>query len=321
MNTIPLIFRQSQIPYTVMGGSPKPRLGKYLFPLTVLILNRGARLFQQDIFTELPSDESLEVISIAGPDITHDLESLTKKYPYVKFLLLHEKCTVGEKVNIGMEEAMARLVLVIWNDMRISPSSLTARLWEKIEKQNTLCTVPILKNKKGETIPSMQTPGYFKKTFKLVPWNPLRNGMKSLFPFDFCGIYNKEKFKQCGGYDRNLQTPFWQKADFGFRVFLWGESILCNTSLLFHYKYGIPLEENTPDESYKLFYLKNLCVDFRSDRGVLSFRNFCSYLVKSNAGFLTSLKEFLYIQRWVTLNKYRFRRDARSLIELWEIPE
>jgi len=321
MNTIPSIFKHTQIPYTVMGGAPKPRISKYVFPVSVVILNRGGRLFQHDMFTELPFKESLEVISIEGPDIAYDVESFSRKYPHVKFLLLHEKCTTGEKVNIAIEEAMAKLVIVIWNDMRISQSSLAGRLLDKIEKQNTLCTVPILKNKKGDTIPTIQIPGYVKKAFKIIPWNPLHDGMKSLFAFDFCGIYNKEKYRLSGGYDRNIKTPFWQKIDFGFRIFLWGENILCNTSLLFHYKYEIPFEENTPDESYKSFYLKNLCVDFRSDKGVLPFRKFIKYLIKSNTGFITSLKDFLHIKKWVALNKYRFRRDARSLIELWETPE
>ncbi|MEJ2662725.1 MAG: hypothetical protein P8107_01590 [Spirochaetia bacterium] len=321
MSTTPTIFKRPQISYTVMGGAPKPRVSKYLFPVSIVILNRGGRLFQHDVFNDLPRKESLEVIFIEGPDIAYDVESLSRRYPNVRFLLLHEKCTAGEKVNIGIEEAMSRLVFIIWNDMKISQSSLASRVLEKILHQNALCTVPILKNKKGDTIPSIQTPGYEKKAFKIIPWNPLRDGMKSLFAFDYCGIYNKEKYRLCGGFDGNITTPFWQKADFGFRCFLWGENIVCNTSLLFHYNYELSFEDNTPDESYKLFYLKNLCVDFRSDRGVLPFRHFFRYMIKSNTGIITSLKEFLNVRKWVILNKYRFRRDAKRLIELWEDPE
>jgi hypothetical protein len=321
MSTIPLTFKQTRISYTVMGGVPKPRVGKYAFSVSIVVLNRGGRLYQHDMFTELPSHESLEIISIEGPDVAYNVENLSRKYPHVKFLLLHEKCTTGEKVNIAVEEAMSRLVIVMWNDMKISQSSLTGRVLDKIEKQNTLCTVPILKNKKGDTVPSIQIPGYVKKNFKIIPWNPLHDGMKSLFAFDFCGVYNKEKYRLSGGYDRNITTPFWQKADFGFRVFLWGENIVCNTSLLFNYKYEVPFEENTPDKSYKSFYLKNLCVEFRSDKGVLPFRKFFKYVIKSDTGFITSLKDFLVVKKWVVLNKYRFKRDARSLIELWETPE
>jgi hypothetical protein len=321
MSIIPTISNRSQISYTVMGGTPKPRVSKYLFPVSIVILNRGGRLFQHDVFTDLPYKESLEVLFVEGPDVAYDVENLSRKYPHVRFLLLHQKCTPGEKVNLGIEEAMAKLVFVVWNDMKISQSSLASRQLERLEKPETLCTVPVYKNKKGDTIPSIQIPGYVKNRLQIVPWNPLHDGMKSLFAFDYCGIYDKEKYRLCGGYDGAIKTPFWQKVDFGFRAFLWGQSIICNTSLLFHYKYEVPLEENTPDESYKLFYLKNLCVDFRSDRGVLPFRRFFRYMIKSDTGIVTSLREFFYIKKWVALNKYRFRRDAKSLIELWETPE
>ena len=34
---------------------------------------------------------------------------------------------------------------------------------------------------------------FFKRKLKIMPWNMINDNMESLYPFDYCGIYNKEK--------------------------------------------------------------------------------------------------------------------------------
>lgn len=113
----------------------------------------------------------------------------------------------------------------------------------------------------------------------------------------------------------------WQKLDFGFRSFMWGEKIICDTSFRFAYRNEIPAEDTTPESSYKLFFLKNLCVRFQGDMGVLPYSRFLSYLFKSGGTFLQALEEFKMVRAWVWKNRYRYQQDARSVTELWEIPE
>ena len=67
--------------------------------------------------------------------------------------------------------------------------------------------------------------------------------------------------------------------------------------------------------------LFDLAVDFRRDIGILSIRRILPYIFSSNTGPISSIKEFLTVKRWVKLNKYRFKQDARSLIELWQVPD
>jgi hypothetical protein len=289
--------------------------------MSIVILNRGGRLFRESALDELPDRDVYEVISVEGPEAAPEIELLVKKYPHVRFLLLHAPCTAGERVNLGIEEAQAKLVLVCSSDLHIPQPAFSKRLLETIETRNVLCTLPILKNHKLETIPSIHVPGFFDKRLKLVPWNPLYDGMKSIYAFDYTGIYNKEKYRFSGGYDAAIRSPYWQKVDFGFRGYLWGEEFSVNTSFYFQYRAELPLEDSTPDEGYKLFYLKNISVDFRRDKGVLGFRNFLRYFIKSNSSFFRALKEYRFVQRWVFENRYRFKTDARSLIELWQAPE
>jgi hypothetical protein len=315
------ISNAPRIPYAVFGGAAKPRVRKYLFPLSIVILNRGGKLFRESALDELAAWDSGEVLSIEGPEAAPDVESLARKYPAVRFLLLQEECTVGEKVNLGIEEAQAKLVFVVASDMHIPLPTLSRRILEKIEARGLLCTLPVLKNPRQETIPSLQVPGFFSKRLKIVPWNPLYDGMKSAFPFDYVGVYNKEKFRFSGGYDGALRSPYWQKADFGLRSFLWGEELAVNTSIYCRYRQDVKAEDNTPDESYKLFYLKNVSVEFRRDRGVLGYRKFTTYFLKSGAGFFRSLKEFRAARRWVWENRYRFKTDARNLVDVWPVPE
>ena len=204
--------------------------------------------------------------------------------------------------------------------MRLSPSSLSERLVERLREQKLLCAVPLLQNPRLETVPSIMAPAFHGKLLKVLALQPSADGMMSLFPFDYCGIYSKEKFVVIGGYDQSMVSPYWQKMDFGFRSFMWGEKILCNTSLRMSYSGEVSSEDATPDESYKFFFLKNLSIRFTGDSGALPMSRFFSYFPKAG-GLISGLREFSEVRKWVEVNRYRFKQDARSITELWELPE
>ncbi|GAH39464.1 unnamed protein product, partial [marine sediment metagenome] len=151
-----------------------------------------------------------EIICIEGPHIPYDIEPLSRKFPNIRFLLLQDKASVGEKINLGIDEARSRLVLVAWSDMKISFSLSLTKVLEKIGGAETLCTVPLLKNQTSEIVPSIQIPAFIKGKLKLIPKEPVEEGMKTLFPFDYCGVYSKDKYLLTGGFDHLMTNPYWQ---------------------------------------------------------------------------------------------------------------
>ncbi|MEW5817548.1 MAG: hypothetical protein AB1798_19385, partial [Spirochaetota bacterium] len=222
MNTIPTTFKRLRTPYTVVGGQKIDKKIRQPSLLSIVLLNRGGRLYRNEVFEELEKMGDIEIFSIEGPGVTCDVEVLSRRFPNVKFLMLHQNASRGEQVNIGIEEAHGKCVFVLWDDMRISTASLSSRLIDKIYRQDVLCSVPLLQNQKGETLPCIQVPAFYKRFLRVVPLPPKNDGMNTLFPFDFAGIYNKEKFFLTGGYDYNFKNPYWQKMDFGFRGHMWG---------------------------------------------------------------------------------------------------
>jgi len=119
-------------------------------------------------------------------------------------------------------------------------------------------------------------------------------------------------------YDPEILNPYWQKLDFGFRAHMWGEQLLCSTSLRIRYLGEHEAEDTTPDESYGRFYLKNLAVRFDSDAGSLPLSRFLSYAGKRGGSPIARIKEFREASEWVKTHRFRFCRDARSVTELWE---
>ena len=320
MNTIPTTSKSLRAPYTVVGGKKSDRNGKLVGPLSVLLLNRGGRPFKPTVFSDLEELKALEVLSIEGPASAYDVENLSHRFPNIRFLVLHRPVTDGEKVNMGIEECRGKFVLVIWNDMKSVSRSLSPRLMESIVRKDVLCTVPAMQNTRSEVLPTIETPAFHKKRLRVIPLQPSAEGAPSIFPFDYCGIYHKERFTLTGGFDHVLSNPYWQKLDFGYRSYMWGEQIVNNRSLRFTYQDRLPEENASRDESYKLFFLKNLAIRFNRDNGRLPRGSFLPYLLKSGGDFITAMREFREVRRWIDLNRYRFRLDARSVTELWEVP-
>jgi len=289
---------------------------RYPFPLTLLVLGRGDRLFRSELLKDLEKRNIGEVLWVEGHEPSADVESLAHDFPGVRFLLLKAPCTMGERVNIGIGEAGAPLVLALWSDTRLSavPHPLLAAL----EKSPVTCTVPTARNARREPIPSWQSPLGRRRRFTLSFHAPRRSGERTLYPYDFCGIYNREKFAQSGGYDPGIASPYWQKLDFGFRTILWGERLEGSTDYSLTYTGAPPEEDTTPDAGYKLFWLKNVAVRIRRDAGVLPALRAFEYMARSDTGPLDAMREFRAVRAWVRTHRYRFRRDARDIVERWE---
>lgn len=320
MNTIPSTARRLRVPYTVVGGSRSLAGGRLPRSLSIVLLNRGGRPFKSSVFTQLFELGASEILSVEGPGAQYDIEALSRRYPEVRFLLLTSQVTQGERVNAGMEEAKGEYVLVLWNDLKID-AGLTPRAFEELVKRPVLCTVGALQNQKREAIPSIQTPALYRRQLKIVPSMPGSVEAPTIYPFDYCGLYRKEQFSLIGGFDHLFENPYWQKLDFGFRAFLWGERIVCRPSLRMRYLADPPTEDTSRDESYKLFFLKNLAVRFQRDVGKLPVGQLMRYLFRSGGDLITAYREWRDVARWVSLNQYRFTQDAREVTELWEMQE
>ena len=321
MNTIPTTSKRLRIPYTVVSGGTRVKQQKNPGNLSLLILNQGNTLYKTDLLREVENMGFSEIISIENPGVSYDVENISRKIPSIKFLLMQESCTTGEQINIGIEEAESDFVFVIWNNMKISYTSLSVRLIEYLYDEKPICTVPVLKNMDNNMIPSISIPAFQKKSLKIIFTFPKRKGVKSLFPFDYAGIYNREKYLYCGGYDFSIKNSYWQKMDFGMRVNLWGEKIVCFTALQTSYIADSLADDNSIDQYYRKFYLKNLAVRFNGDSGYLPGSRFLQYLSRSGEGFFTAKKNFEEARKWVELNKFRFKYDCRSLTELWKDPD
>ncbi len=320
MSTIPTTSKSLRVPYTIVGGSKEDRGLQVSPPLSILLLHRGSRPYRQEYFKELEQLGDIEILSVETVSASYDIDSLSQKYPRIKFLLLHEEMSRGEQINMGMKEAAGQFVFVMWSDMKIS-SQLNPYLLQRIVEADRLCSVPIIQNTKLETVPSIKVPAFHKRNLRVLPMLPQKNKMKTLFPFDYSGIYQREKFLLTGGYDYLIESSYWQKMDFGFRAHMWGEAIECESAFRVRYLAAEPTEDTTPDAGYKLFFLKSLSIRFSGDMGTLPWGRFFPYYFRSGSSLLNALREFKQVRRWVTVNQYRFIMDARDVTELWEVPE
>ena len=320
MNTIPTTSNRVRVPYTIVGEK-KADKSLILSPvLSLLVLNRGGRPFRVDYLKELQKLGPIEILSVEGAAPVYDIEALARKFSGVKFLLFHKDVSTGEKVNIGLKESSGRYVLVIWNDMKPG-YLLSPRFLKALETTDALCSVPVMQNSKTEIIPSIKAPAFYHKKLKVLSLMPSTGGMESLYPFDYTGIYSKERFFLTGGFDYTITNSYWQKMDFGFRAHMWGEHIVCNTGLKVSYLGEDLLENTTPDEKYRLFYLKNLSLRYSGDAAFLSWWKFPGYYLKSGSSLVGAWKDFKAVREWVEINKYRFTCDALSITDLWEVSE
>ncbi|MGP1594873.1 MAG: hypothetical protein ACTTH8_06475 [Treponema sp.] len=317
MNTIPITFNERKISHTIIGGTRfTGRTAEESF--CVIVLNRGRKYYRTVFFEELTAAGFSSIISIELNNQIAGIESLSNKYPFIKFLFPRESLTIGEMINIGLAETSAPYVLVLWSDVHIPKGSFTSGLLEKIKEADLLCAAPVLSNIRGESLLNQIVPSLHGNSFSTEQLACIKDKTATIYPYDFIGVYNRSKCIQIGGFDYAMHNPYWQNLDYGFRAHLWGESVRIFTSFRVQYETESAAEDVSIDASYRRFYLKNLAQEMDDEGAYIPYRLFIPYMRKSGLNPFAAWKYFSAARRWTEANKYRFKTTARQLTAHWE---
>jgi hypothetical protein len=293
--------------------------------LSAVLLNRGARYPRRTLFQVFEKTGFVYVISVEGKEDRYDIEELSGRFPFVRFILLKDEINQGACVNLAVSELDSPLFFVLWNDLRILHGTAAGRMARLLadragETGRRLCTVPVMQNSGYDTLPTLVSPGFHRGRIKTLPYVPLREGNPTLYPFDYVGIYDRLGFMRLGGFDSTIKSPYWQLMDFGVRARLWGEDIAGTQLVRVCYDGEVPPEDSSAGLSYKRFFLKNLAPVFRDDSAGLPLGRFPAYLFTSGEGPLAAWEEYSDARQWVERNRYRFTTDMENMVKNWEQP-
>lgn len=315
MNTIPSLFNERQINRTVLGG--KEFMPEIKLRLGVILLNSKASHFRESVLKNLVNMGFQQIVCIENNADNYSIDEIAHKFPFIKFIVPLETVTEGELINIGMSECSCDKVLVIKDTLKIDADFLSSRVAEKLNQSDIFCIAPRLACPGINAFPLVFAPSVYNSTFRIEYSPVITDGVQTLYPLDNIAVYDRQKFIQLGGFDYTITSPHWQTVDFFFRSWLWGEKIQMTTMILLNYDTKYPVEDLTPDLSYSRFYMKNLLPVFDMDHGVIPLSSILVYLLRSGCGLIESLRQFFGARDWVKKNMYRFKCDAKFLVENW----
>ena len=327
MSTIPTIFNEKVASYTAVGGKERSASSG----ISLVILNRPG-FSRRSFFQEIEKTGFDNVISIESSSPHYDIEELSGRFPFVRFILPENELNLGQQINLAASEVESPLFYVYRSDMKVVAGGTAKIMAERLsvneDEKSTgfkrLCTIPLILNSNYEILPTLVAPMTEKRKIRTAFFEPQTEDSRlkgigiSLYPFDGIGIYDRQRFIQLGGYDETLKNIHWQLMDFGFRAFLWGEEIAFNVQFKLSYDGEMPSEDQTVEESYKRFYLKNLAPVFRNDYAHLPFYKFPRFFSITGNDLFSSWEEFRQTRNWVKKNKYRFKSDAGSVTNRWD---
>ena len=310
--------------YTVIGG--RERLGSA--GLSAVLLNRGRRYARRNMFHDMKKSGFDTIVSVEPPPAQYDIEELAAQFPFVRFVLLSENISLGEQINLAVSELDTPLFFILWNDLRFISGGGAHRMVERLSYPmdngdkspcKRLCTVPIIQSQRFETLPTLIAPALHRKKIHTRVINPSQEGLRTLYPFDGVGIYDRERFIRMGGFDGTLKSRYWQLMDFGFRAHLWGEEISATQALKLSYEGSPPAEDNSTGTDYHRFYLKNIAPVFRKDYAHLPLHRFPGFLFQTRKSLFAAFENFTEGRRWVHTNRFRWRCDPRAIVGLWNL--
>ncbi|MDC7225088.1 MAG: hypothetical protein PQJ60_15165 [Spirochaetales bacterium] len=320
MNTTPITFERNDMEYTLIGGPEKTSRPLEPEGFSVLLLPRGGKPFRKELLSELFKLNCREIISVEVGDHSIKPDEFCPTASGVHVLRIKGEPTTGDIINIGVKEACGKFVFVLWSDMVLPSGKISSRVFEKIDERNHFCTVPVFTDDE-KILPTCSAPLMNRqRNVEVVFHNNTEGGSHTLFPSDYCGIYQREKFMALGGFDGKIANPYWQLMDLGFRVALWGESIPFQEALKISYLGDIPSLDITTDRDYGHFFMKTQAIVVKNGMGRLPGYRLFSLLAHSRGSGAEVFREFSLIRSWVKQNRKRFKQDVITLLAEWNCP-
>lgn len=319
MTSIPLTFSEHQISRAIIGGYNNHEEKE--LNISVILLNKKGAQFKLPLYENLIQCNFRSIISVEAAGGDFSIEEVSKKYPSIKFIIPQEKTNDGDLINIAMSEVDSEYVLVLRDTVNIPSGFILPNLAESLTKKNIFCIVPRLFDVSKTAVPCSFSPKIDKNHFEVDSSRVMMDGLKTLYPFDYIALYNREKFIQLGGYDWTINSPYWQILDLGLRSWLWGEETRITALLQFNYIENPPLQDKTSNIDYLRYYLKNEMPILKNGKGFIKKSNFFTFKLQSSCGFFEAKRQFNDARNWVEKNKYRFTMDLETFINKWSIDE
>ena len=302
--------------YAVVGNPWSPG-SRFHLRVSLVVLPRGPGLFRPEVLADFYSLGFFEILCVEVGTLRYDADALVRQLPGLRILVHQGPFNPGMLVNAAAKEIRGDRFLVVWDDQRLPEAGLHTEIEQRWRESQALALVPELRDRNGRELPSVLVPGLEKDRLKILVLGADQENVDTLFASDYTALYHRQRFLHTGGYDSGMTNSFWQKADWGLRSRLWGESLTVDRAFKVDYSSDPPVEDQTPDRSYPRFFLRNLAVRHVGDHGVLPFSRFWSHARRAGVSWGEGFAGFLREREWVRTHRYLFQTDARVLTELW----
>jgi hypothetical protein len=317
MTSIPQSFVDHPLVHTSIGGGIASDSPDSL-SVTVVLITVGTHQYRDQDIGALTTGDFAAVFSVETGRDNYHLEDLARRFPQVKFLVLPENATLGDCINAAVAEAATDYLLVLRDTLKITPPILNPRSLPVAVAAAPVISVPRLVTRSLQPLPVHFCPGIVKKRFTVDVSAQATEGDKTLFPFDFIGLYQREKFIALGGFDHTITAPYWQLLDFSLRAWLRGDEIRINPRIVLGYDTDFPESDTTVNAAYFRFYLKNIAPERKNTRTVIPERLFFRFWHQSRENYFDARRLFRDARRWVAANSDAFTGDIISLTEAWD---
>ncbi|MEM5947692.1 hypothetical protein WKV44_03955 [Spirochaetia bacterium 38H-sp] len=299
----------SKADYTIIGTSQDK---KNVSDFSIIILTSGLLNTREHLIEICQLLKPAEIILLERNAALYNADLLVSKNSSVRVIKFADSASAGIMLNIAIQEAMSRYVLVI--DSGFSDISHPKG---RVEFPNDVAVVSFSRTFWGEEIPSVFAPWFEKKRLKLLPIPDAVPGDITIQLPSYSGIYNRDVFERIGGFDEAIEKPYWQRLEFCLRAYMWGYRIVYEPSIVVEVDSEPGIEDMTPYESYYRFFLKTLAVKIENNVASLPFLSFLLSALRANVSWGYALRQYKEIKLWIYKNRKNIIYSAEAVCDMW----
>jgi hypothetical protein len=150
--------------------------------------------------------------------------------PAIEPVIFDEYSTAGHYINVLLKQVKTPYCMVLWDDMWLE-GRFNEQLVRHLLETDSVIAAPLCYDQEITMVPTLSSPLLSKSgEFSVLPTMPANEAEKTLYPYDYVGMYQMDAFFKGPGFDQEMDDGYWQLSDFGLSYWERDLSIrMCST--------------------------------------------------------------------------------------------
>ena len=203
------------------------------------------------------SKRPYEVIIVDDASSDQTVEMLEKGYPEIQLLVSESRKGFGDSVNMGIEAAEYKYILLLNNDV-VLDQDFFVHILKQFDREDIFAVMGKTLNKDGTSLDNTKQHATFRRGLFSHRFGDDRLAAHTLFACAAAALYDRDKVTGLGGMDSLYKPAYMEDVDLSYRAWKRGWRTLYNPNAIAYHLGSVSMRQAYDDREILIMKQRNM---------------------------------------------------------------